>query len=80
MFFISSQILFRTLTYHPVLNFACSLKKGGKDNRELPHWDDRGGRWFYYQYFTDNSFGTLITGHLIKGNHLIGSRLIEIPL
>ena len=43
---------------------------------------NRGGRLkrVYIQYYTDNSFGTLVTGRLIGGGRLMGGRLIGVRL
>ena len=34
----------------------------------------------YLQYFTDNNFGHLITGHLTRGGWSIGAFLAGVPL
>ena len=45
---------------------------------------NRGGRLkgvlLILQYYTDNSFGTLVTGRLIGGGHLMGGRLIGVRI
>ena len=35
---------------------------------------------FYFQYYTDNSFRTLVTGCLIGGGHLMSCRLTGVRL
>ena len=64
------------------ITFLLAAKKGQKQSEKNAHWDGKrwprrlnsGGRLkgFYLQYYTGNSFGTLVTGRLIGGGRLDG--------
>ena len=80
MFFITCHLLVWTLTCHHlfqnkvnkhVKNFGWSFNKGKGIRKTLIRT---------LQYFADNKFVTLITGHFIRKGCVISDHLIEVQL